>query len=360
MEKRIKELIDRYLDDRITEEETLELMNYVAFDPEVERYIISNIRMEYDNEQHDEYGSFIPASSFAADDGSNLCDFQCESFILKKEGVEKDLQALSGESRKNYWLRDQGTPLYNMGKLLENEGFLVNRSYGKTLEDLIEALDSLHVIVVVNGDVLKGGGLDVLSDDFSLEDTPNHAVVVLGISLDKGIATLFNPAEEDSAKEYDLEVFLAAWNESNHYMVTARRKKCKEEYNPQPIDTSSVQLNDSLLETTELICENAHDIWAVDKFAAGYVYAPLKPDGSEADGKFSHFLLPYAMLSEEDKDKDRMMVLGTIRFMKRLGYRLVNVNEMHKCTKCGCAIEPNFHFCPNCGRELTWEDFRFI
>lgn len=355
--------IDRLLAGKTTPEETAGILAAIANRPELEEYVITRKRLDYTDEQIGDYGSFIPAGSMAADDGNNLCDLQCEAYILRRCGIEVPETELSAESKGNYWLKDQGTPLFNMGKLLESKGFLVNRKYDATFDELVDALQAHSVIAVVNGDVLKGTEPDILSDDFSMEDTPNHAVVILGISGDT--VSLYNPAggNEDAETSYPLTTFLDAWGESRHYLVMVRKKRFPEEYNPQPIDVSNVSLNPELLELTEMIAENAHDVWAVRKRdtarANGFemAYAPLDAHKQEVPGH-NHFYIPYALLSEEDKMPDREMALGTIRLVKRLGYRLVNINSMYRCPSCGGIIEPSHNFCPNCGKELTWEDFR--
>lgn len=33
-------------------------------------------------------------------------------------------------------------------------------------------------------------------------------------------------------------------------------------YNPKPVDTSNIELSDDLLELTEQIAENVHEVWA--------------------------------------------------------------------------------------------------
>jgi ribosomal protein L32 len=339
----------------------------IKANPELEEYFITRYRLEYTDEQTDDYGSFIPASSIAADDGLNLCDFQCETFILKKAGMEASEDELAGESKTNYWLRDQGTPLYNIGKLLESKGFLVNREYNASLDAVMDGLQDGHdIIVVVNGDILAQKEQDILSEGFSLDSHPNHAVIVLGIDKDAGTVSLYNPADEECVAEYDLNLFLSAWEESKRYTVTVRKKNYPEEYNPQPIDVDDVHLNAELLELIEMIAENAHDIWGKlkkEQFEVKLkanpdyrIYAPMV-DGDEQEGH-NHFYVPYAMLSEKDKDVDRISVSGTIKLLKRLGYRLVNINGMYRCPDCGEVIEPSHNFCPNCGRQLTWEDFK--
>lgn len=357
------DIMERFLQGQTSVEETAEIMMAIAVNPELEEMVVNHRRMAYTQEQMEDYGSFIPISSMAADDGQNLCDFQCETYILKAFGKEIVESTLAKESRQNYWLRGEGTPLYNMGKLLERNGFLVNRRFDATLDELEEALKDHKVIVVVNGDTLSGKEIDIFAENFSFEDNPNHAVVVLSVDKEIGKVTIYNPAVQEDATVYDLDKFESAWGESRHYMVTARAKLFREEYEPQPIDVSNIKLNDELEDLIEVIAEDLHDVWAVNKIKdnPGITYAPLDSNGHEEKGH-SHFLVPYFMLQDDDKrnDKknDRDNATAAIKLLKRLGYRLVNINSMYRCPDCGEVIEPNNHFCPNCGRELSWKDFR--
>lgn len=350
------ESVDRFLAGETSPEESIRILAAIAVDPELEEYVVTQKRLDYASEQMEDYGSFIPAGNMAADDGRNLCDLQCEAFILKREGVEVSEEDLAFESRKNYWLRGQGTPLFNMGKLLESKGYLVNRIYDAGLEALIESLRDHSVIAVVNGDVLRGTEPDILSDDFNLDDNPNHAVVVVAVSMERGKVTLFDPAEEKESGlvECALRTFLDAWLESKNYMVQVRRKAFPQEYIPQPVDVSGISLNPELQELTEMIAENAHDVWAENRMKEGWTYGAVRDDGKKKHPD----LVPYGELPEGEKEYDRLLALHTIKLVKRLGYRIVNISSMYKCPDCGEAIEPNNNFCPNCGRRLSWEDFR--
>lgn len=352
-----KDKIDKFLSGESSADETMDILSAIAVDQQLEEYVVTNRRMAYTNEQMEDYGSFIPVSSMAADDGKNLCDFQCEAYIIKKAGHKVEENALALESKRNYWLRSEGTPLFNMGKLLEHEGFLVNRQYNATIDDLEMALKEYSVIVVVNGKTLSGEKIDVFSENYNFDDNPNHAVVVLAIDKTAKRISIYNPANDEESSIYDLETFENAWAESRNYMVTARKKSFAQEYNPQPVDVSKIKLNNDMEELIEVIAENAHDTWAVDKFKEGYAYAPLDKDGHEEKGH-NHYLVPYFMLDENDKEPDRRMATSTIKLIKRLGYRLVNINSMYRCPDCGEVIEPSDNFCHNCGRQLSWKDFR--
>lgn len=352
-----QEKINQFLKGETSKEETAEIMLHMAVNPDLEEQFVIKQRLDYVDAQLEDYGSFIPVRSMAADDGKNLCDFQCESYILKTKGNKIEESALSEKARHNYWLRNEGTPIYNIGKLLESEELLVNRCTNATMANMVDALNDHMVIAVVNGDTLLGRTVDILDPDFSLENEPNHAVVVLNVDKENDKVKIYNPAEGDEATEYGLKVFENAWEESKNYMVTVREKKFPQEYNPQPIDVSNVTLDSDLEELVEFIAENAHDIWAIDKFKDGYSYAPLDANGKEQKGH-NHYLVPYCMLDDEGKKPDRKMATGTIKLLKRLGYRLVNINSMYRCPDCGEILEPSNNFCPNCGRKLSWEDFR--
>ena len=348
------EKVDRFLRGDTSILETMQVLESIAVDPKLEEYVVTERRLDYVNNQMEEYGSFIPLRSVAADDGKNLCEFQCESYILRSMGITTERSVLSERSKQNYWLRGEGTPLYNMGRLLESEGMLVNRCADATIQRLIEALKEHMVITVVNGDLLSEKEIDVLDDNFSLENNPNHAVVVLNVDNDANRITLYNPASEDDEQEYSLKAFENAWAESRNYMVTVRKKRFPQEYNPQPIDVSNIRLDDDLIELTETIAQDVHDIWAVKRKKEGWSYGPVRDDAKKQNPD----LVPYADLPESEKDYDREMAIHAIKVIKRLGYRIVNINRMYRCPGCGEVIEPSNNFCPDCGRSLGWEDFK--
>ncbi|MDR1738938.1 MAG: Ryanodine receptor Ryr, partial [Candidatus Symbiothrix sp.] len=46
----------------------------------------------------------------------------------------------------------------------------------------------------------------------------------------------------------------------------------KTTYTPQPLDTSRIKLSPDLLQLTELLAKNTHDIWAAGRIAEGWHY----------------------------------------------------------------------------------------
>ena len=89
-------------------------------------------------------------------------------------------------------------------------------------------------------------------------------------------------------------------------------------YQPRPIDTPSAQLPDDLVALTERLSENAHDIWARQRLADGWTLGPNRDDAR----KHHPCLVPYAELSESEKQYDRNAAMETIKAMIALGYTI--------------------------------------
>jgi hypothetical protein len=89
-------------------------------------------------------------------------------------------------------------------------------------------------------------------------------------------------------------------------------------YQPRPIDTSRVKLTDDILELTERLAENSHDVWARQRLADGWRYGPERDDARKEHPS----LVPYAELSEPEKEYDRNAALETLKAVVAMGYRV--------------------------------------
>lgn len=89
-------------------------------------------------------------------------------------------------------------------------------------------------------------------------------------------------------------------------------------YEPKPISTDDVALPPNLLELTEKIAENVHDVWAAGRMAEGWVYGEYK----DSELKTSPDLVPYGELPEAEKEYDRKTALETLKLIIKLGYRI--------------------------------------
>ena len=89
-------------------------------------------------------------------------------------------------------------------------------------------------------------------------------------------------------------------------------------YKPTPIDTSKIDLDKDLLELTELLAANVHDIWAAGRIQEGWTYGEVK----DSTLKTTPDLVPYAELPESEKTYDRNTALETLRAIIALGYTI--------------------------------------
>lgn len=89
-------------------------------------------------------------------------------------------------------------------------------------------------------------------------------------------------------------------------------------YNPQPFDSSDIELSEELLELAEMMAENVHDVWAVTRIEQGWTYGPERNDAE----KKHPCLVPYDQLPDEEKVYDRNTSLETLRFIIGQGFRI--------------------------------------
>ena len=89
-------------------------------------------------------------------------------------------------------------------------------------------------------------------------------------------------------------------------------------YIPKPIDTSKIQLDADVLELTERLAENAHDVWARQRMAEDWRYGAKRDDAN----KTHPCLVPYDELPESEKEYDRKTAMESIKAIMALGYRI--------------------------------------
>jgi hypothetical protein len=89
-------------------------------------------------------------------------------------------------------------------------------------------------------------------------------------------------------------------------------------YQPRPIDVALVALTPEILQLTERLAENAHDVWGAKRLAEGWTLGPKK----DSDLKQTPLLVPYAELPESEKQYDRDLALATLKAALALGYRI--------------------------------------
>lgn len=93
-------------------------------------------------------------------------------------------------------------------------------------------------------------------------------------------------------------------------------------YLPKPVNTDHITLSDDLLQLTEQIAENVHDVWAASRISEGWTFGPKRNDVL----KETPCLVPYSELPEVEKEYDRNTALQTIKLILSLGYSISKEN----------------------------------
>ena len=95
-------------------------------------------------------------------------------------------------------------------------------------------------------------------------------------------------------------------------------KENKLDYIPEPMDLSLVDLPESLIQLSERIAENVHEVCAKARIDEGWTYGEKRDDIH----KKHPCLVPYDELPEEEKEYDRNTAMNTIKMVKKLGFRI--------------------------------------
>lgn len=342
----------RFLDGETTPAETKDVWEAINTNPFWRQRYIAVKRYEAISAEEENHP--LPLEKMAAQTEDNLCDILCERHILRNLFPEYySGTALSEAKDEQAFLKSkiEGVALYNVGRIMERYGLAITRQFRASLSDL-KRLTAMGegIIVVVSQNILEGAA----------SGEPDHAVCVL--KADDTFVTIYDPVSFDdniSARTESIpaDTFLRAWSASEYYLVSANRPENKD-YTPHPLDLSDVPIDEKLTELLESMAEDLHDLWAVNKLEAGFKYAPLDENGNEQPG-CNHYLVPYSMLSEQDKGPDRKNASQTLKLVQRLGYTIKRANETcpYHCPKCHKIIELAYLYCPHCGKKLDIEDY---
>lgn len=239
----------------------------------------------------------------------NDCVVRCEHYVLQQFGIKTTVEELTNQSRGKRWLKEDGTPLHHIGRLLsEFHRLSVVRRYDCEFNDISQELNSgCKVIAVINADKLYGNDVE--------RNAPNHAVVILEANNKQ--VRIYDP-QHAQEKSYSTSNFMIAWQDSHYYLLSVTKRGVRK-YEPSPIDVSNFKLTDDLEELLEAIAENAHDIWAKERMDHDWTYGPERDD----EHKKHPDLVPYSDLTDSEKEYDRKMARGTLELVQRLGYKIV-------------------------------------
>ena len=94
-------------------------------------------------------------------------------------------------------------------------------------------------------------------------------------------------------------------------------------YEPKPIDTSGVELPNSLTMLIEKLAANTHDVWALGRINEGWTYGQCRDD----ENKKHPCLVPYDDLTDSEKEYDRKTSLEALRAILALGFSISKAEE---------------------------------
>ncbi|XP_058809913.1 ryanodine receptor [Phymastichus coffea] len=108
-------------------------------------------------------------------------------------------------------------------------------------------------------------------------------------------------------------------------------------YNPHPVDMTNLTLSREMQNMAERLADNAHDIWAKKK------KEELLKDGGEVHPQ----LVPYDLLTDKEKRKDRERSQEFLKYLQYQGYKLHKPNRGGTETEvagAGAAVELRFAY----------------
>ena len=307
------EVLAAYLDGNATARETEQVISALSDDRDLRELMAISMAV-------DSAPSF-PMTAMAATCGDdNLCCLECEKFILQQRGIPFNEQQMLIDAIDHKWLKEEGTPLHNMGRHLEEAGLTVVRKSNASLKDLEKFLgQGAGVIAAVDGgEIDPQKALVEKMEDLVVGRIPDHAVVVVSLDTRENSIQIFNPDSSSMLQTIPLERFLDAWDDSENWLVAAAAPG-EMEYEPAPLDLSGIELEPELDELREAIAENAHEVWAFNRKREGWSYGPRRSD----ELKQTPDMVPYSQLPDSEKQYDREMAVNTIKLLKKLGYDIV-------------------------------------
>lgn len=93
----------------------------------------------------------------------------------------------------------------------------------------------------------------------------------------------------------------------------------KKVYVPQPLNLEEVVLPEEVLELSEKIAKNMHDVWTEQRMNEGWTYGEERNDLEEKHP----CLVEYENLPEDEKEYDRNTALSSLKMVYALGFEIV-------------------------------------
>lgn len=254
----------------------------------------------------------IPLALAAECERDNLCSLKCELFLISQflgdDGLTED--TLLAEARQLGILKDEGTPLYNMGRLLSLHGLSVIKQYSASIDDIKAAIQE------------QGCGVMVPI----LGEKTFHAIVVEKIIGND--VHYYNPST-CSLETMPISSFEGLWKKSNCYLVkTALRKDvCRPDaiiYHPQ---IEVPELTGRFKEIEWGLAEMFHDLWSSKRLKNGWKYGKERDDNK----RIHPDLIPLSDLPLTEIDFDISNAKAAVYLLTEIfGFELVNKEDIEQ------------------------------
>ncbi len=164
------------------------------------------------------------AESWHRQEQDMSCAVACQEFVAEQlTGREFEESELSRMAEENGWFTPEGgTPMNDVGKILESMGISVERGQNYTLSDMAEALENGEkVICGVNNSILSNPVFARIPGMRA-----NHAVEVIGIDASDSahVKVILNDPGVENGKglRVDADTFAKAWGTSDNFAVFAK------------------------------------------------------------------------------------------------------------------------------------------
>lgn len=156
----------------------------------------------------------------------DTCAIKSQEIVMHGLGFDVDETQLVNEAFANGWYTPgAGTPMEDVGKLLELHGIDVSQTRNNSLYNLVgELAKGNPVIVGVDSGELWESGINEVFEDVIIGPQADHALIVGGIEFNdnfsSGTISVIDPGTGDYCKGYDLNQFTDAWADSGNFMLT--------------------------------------------------------------------------------------------------------------------------------------------
>jgi hypothetical protein len=169
---------------------------------------------------------------------NDTCAIRSQEIVLRDFGINIPEQQLRYEATQHGWYQPGGgTPMPDVGKLMESHGVAVNRFTDANIFNISNELAQGHrVIVGVDSSELHDRGFSQRFLDYIGMEHPDHALIVSSIDTTdpKDVkVVLTDPGTGEVAAQYSMDQFIDAWKDSGCYMVSTAE--------PPPVFASGMQ-----------------------------------------------------------------------------------------------------------------------